>query len=102
MQEIGILSATDVNGETLLATMYDGSRGSLVRLYSESSGLTQDYSMAVGGADAVDTPSVIVRTSGSLQLISADEVMHLSMWLERAAMWMAMREEQDDREEDGL
>ena len=92
MHEIGILTASDANDESLFATMYDGVNGSLVRVYGEDGGL--DIEFGNSDFELQENSSIIVRTSGVLQFTSSSEVLHLSMWFERAAMWLAMMEEQ--------
>lgn len=89
--EIGILTASDVNDESLFATMYDGVNGSLVRVYGEDGGL--DIEFGNSDFELQESSSIIIRTSGVLQFTSSSEVLHLSMWFERAAMWLAMMEE---------
>ena len=91
--EIGILTATDVNDESLFVTQFDGVNGSLVRVYGEDGGL--DIEFGNSHFELQESSSIIMRTSGVLQFTSSAEVLQLSMWFERAAMWLAMREEQE-------
>lgn len=87
MREIGILTGEDGKGDQFFAATYDGDDGQLMRIVAADGSIAEDFS------DVVPMSSVVLTTTGAVQFISAEEVQQVALWFERAAMWMAMREE---------
>ena len=87
MQEIGILTGEDAKGDQFFAATYDGDDGQLMRLVAVDGSLAEDFS------DVVPVTSVVMTVTGPVQFMSASEVQQVSLWFERAAMWLAMKEE---------
>ena len=86
MKEIGILSGTDPKGDQIFAATYDGEDGQLMALSNEGGHIFEVFD------DLVEMDSVVLTVTAPVQLISADEVMQMAVWFERAAMWLAMKE----------
>ena len=84
MREIGILTGTDPKGDQIFAATYDGDEGQLMCVAKD-----QDWELF---EDLVEMDSVVLTVTAPVQLISADEVMQMAVWFERAAMWLAMKE----------
>lgn len=89
MQEIGILTGEDGKGDQFFAATYDGAEGQLMRIVSADGAIAEDFE------SVVPLSIVVMTTTGAVQFASAEEVQQVALWFERAAMWMAMREEME-------
>lgn len=89
MKEVGILTGTDAKGDQIFAATYDGDDGPLMTLVGTDGHLSETFD------DLVGLDSVVVTTTAPVQLLSVEEVMQMAVWFERAAMWLAMKEEMD-------
>ena len=90
MKDLAILTAMDGKGDSFFAATYDGTEGQMVGLVGP------DGTMSEAFRDTIPVESVVLTTSSPVQFVTAEEVMHLANWFERAAMWLAMREEMND------
>lgn len=90
MREVGILTGTDPKGDQIFAATYDGDDGPLMSLVGSDGSLSETFD------DLVELDSIVITTTAPVQLLSVEEVMQMAVWFERAAMWLAMKEELGD------
>ena len=101
MQEVSILRAWDVKGDVVQLIARPENASDLMTLENKDG---SDWDSA-----CKDTPSILLDTSGVVQITDPEQAMRLAQWIFTAATWLRMEQlegsdelESDDEDADGV